>query len=73
VSKADRGLSLQRLVALGSAFGKLTLWIGYQQRGIGRIFRRCWFPSSPSMGEGRGGGDRLDTGGSDRSKLLGVG
>jgi hypothetical protein len=31
----DRGLPLQRLVALGSALGKLPLQIGYELLGIG--------------------------------------
>jgi hypothetical protein len=35
VCKAGRGLVFARLVALGSAFGRLTLQIGYQLRGIG--------------------------------------
>ena len=38
---AGRGLVFERLVTFGSAFGKLTLQIGYQLHGIGRIFRRC--------------------------------
>ena len=42
-------LAGQPRVALGSAFGKLTLQIGYQLRGIGRI-GRCCFRASPSMG-----------------------
>jgi hypothetical protein len=63
VCKAGRGLVFARLVALGAAFGKLTLQIGNQLRGIGRIIR-CGFQPSPSlipsplMGEGRGGGER---------------
>jgi hypothetical protein len=32
---SGRGLLLERLVALGSAFGKLTLQIGYELLGIG--------------------------------------
>ena len=61
--KAGRGLLLQPRVALGSAFGKLMLQIGYPLRGIGRIIRCGSQPStsltpSPSMGEGRGGGER---------------
>ena len=39
-------LAGQPRVALGSAFGKLTLQIGYQLRGIGRI-RRCCFRTPP--------------------------
>ena len=70
--KTGRGLIFERLVALGSAFGKLTLQIGYELRGTGRILRRCCFrpcPSlmpSPSMGEGTGGGDGPNMGGGDR-------
>jgi len=66
------GCPLQRLVSPGSAFGKLTLQIGYVLFGVGRIFRRCWFRPSPLMGEGMGGGDRLYTSGSDRSNWGGA-
>ena len=47
--KAGRALLRRRRIALGSAFGKLTLQIGDQLRGINRI-RRCCFRTSPSMG-----------------------
>jgi hypothetical protein len=35
VCKAGRGLVFGRLVTLGSAFGELTLQIGYEVFGIG--------------------------------------
>jgi len=60
-----------RFVALGSGFGKLTLQIGDQLFGSGKIFRRCCFPPSPSMGEGMGGGDRSNRGGGDRVEIFG--
>ena len=46
--KAGRGLVFARLVALGAAFGKLTLQIGYQLRELSRIIR-CGFQPSPSL------------------------
>jgi hypothetical protein len=38
VCKAGRALLLQRLVALGGSLDELTLQIGYQLPGTGRIF-----------------------------------
>jgi hypothetical protein len=35
VCKAGRGLVFERLVTLGSTFGKLTLQIGYELLAIG--------------------------------------
>src|SRR6516225_8891805 len=65
----------------GTALVELALEFRNRLLGIGRIVRCCFFPPSPSMGEGWGGGERLnmgggarlDTGGNDRVEMFGDG
>ena len=50
-----RGLLLERLVTLGSAFGKLTMQIGYELLGIGKraVGRRAHLRASSGPTSGR--------------------
>ena len=57
MSKAGRGLVFERFLEIavprgqfGAALVELALEFGDRLLGIGRIFRPCRFPPSPSMG-----------------------